>query len=417
MEKEIIKIIDFWQNTLKNRRNYPREVLNDIDLKTMEVVVLTGVRRSGKSCILNLIANKLNTQDNFLYLNFEDPFFIENNNPLIIEKFIAVFEEYFNKNLKYLFFDEVQNIKKWEKTVRKLRDSGRYKIFLTGSSSKLLSREISTLLTGRHLSYEILPLSFKEYLAFNNFNKLSKKDLAVEEMTIKRYFRSYQKEGGFPEIALVKNFELLKNYFYDILYKDIVVRHDIREKETLERIALFLLSNYSKIITFASIKNNYKISFESASNYVEYFKDSFLIFSLPQFSFSLKKQANLPHKNYVIDIGLANTVSFQFSENGGMVLENIVFLELKRRKGNIYYYKDKGECDFVVKEGLKIIKVIQVTQALNDEDRKREIGGLFEAMDKFKLKKGLILTEDQEDNFAIDGKEVIVKPVWKWLLE
>jgi len=417
MEKEIINIIDFWQGVLKDKNIYPRLAMDKINLNTKEITVLTGIRRSGKSFILNLIINKLNLKDKSLYINFEDPFFVENSNLLIIEKIIAVYQEYFNKDLKYLFFDEIQNIDKWENAIRKLRESGRYKIFITGSSSKLLSKEISTLLTGRHLSYEVFPLSFKEYLRFKGLDKLSKKDIALREEFIKKNFNEYIKVGGFPEIAITKNFQLLKNYFYDILYKDIVARYEIREKDILEKIALFLIANYSKIVTFEAIKKNYNISFDLASKYIEYLREAFLIFSLPQFSFSVKKQANLPKKNYVADIGLSNTVSFQFSGNEGRNLENIVFLELKRKGEELYYYRGNKECDFIIKRGLKAVSAIQVTQKITERNKKREIGGLVEAMDELKIKNSFILTENQNDKIIINGKKILVFPIWKWLLE
>jgi len=416
MEKEIIKVIDFWLKTLKSDGVYPRSVLDKINFDTKEIVVLTGARRSGKSSILNLIINKLKIKDKSLYINFEDPFFVENNSPLIIEKIINVYKEYFNKDLEYLFFDEIQNINKWENALRKLRDSEYYKIFVTGSSSKLLSREISSLITGRHLSYEVLPLSFKEFLSFNGLIKISKKDLTLKETEIKNLFAQYAQIGGFPEVVIKKDFQLLKNYFYDILYKDIMARYNIREKDILEKMLLFLLSNFSKIVTVESLKNNYKISFETASNYMEYIRESFLIFSLTQFSYSLKAQTNFLKKNYAIDMGLAKTVSFRFSENNGRILENLVFLELRRREKEVFYYKGNKECDFIVKDGVKLLSAIQVSQILNNENRDREISGLLEAMESLKISSGMILTEDQEEKIKIKGKKIDVFPIWKWML-
>jgi len=417
MEKDIIKLIDFWKGTLKDKNIYLRLILDNINLKSKEISVLTGIRRSGKSSVLNLIINDLDIKDKSLYINFEDPFFVENNSPTVIGKIISVYKEYFNKNLKYLFFDEIQNIEKWEHALRKLRDSEQYKIFITGSSSKLLSREISSLITGRHLSYEMFPLSFREFLFFNGFGKITKKDLVSKEEAIKKRFSKYAKMGGFPEVVLTKNFQLLKNYFYDILYKDIVARYDIREKDVLEKIALFLVSNYSKIVTVESLKKNYGVSFDLVSKYLEYLKESFLIFELLQFSFSLKRQVNLPKKNYVIDTGLAQTVGFQFSDNIGRILENMVFLELKRQGCDIYYYKNVNECDFVVKDGNKITDVIQVTKKLTQENKKRETKGLADAMDNLGVNKGLILTENQEENIKIGSRKINILPVWKWMLE
>lgn len=412
---EIIKIINFWQKSLKKEGLFNREIIKDIDLESKEIIDLIGPRRSGKSTILNLIINKLKLK-NFLYINFEDPFFVENNQAKVIDEFIETYQEYYSKDLKYIFFDEIQNIKNWENAIRKLRDVGKYKIFITGSSSKLLSREVSSLLTGRHLSYLILPLSFKEFLSFKKLTIKNKKDLILLEKKILKYFQEYKKIGGFPEAVLTSNQELLKNYFYDILYKDIVVRYNIRAKDILEKIALFLLSNASKVVSIESIKKNYQTDYELTSNYINYLKEAFLIFNLPQFFYSLKKQEKSLKKAYSIDTGLTNAVSFKFSEDLGRILENIVFLELKRRKKEAFYFHGLNECDFIIKNDLKINQAIQVTAELNEDNKKREFDGLLEAMQKHKLKEGLILTEEQESELTVENKKIKIMPVYKWLL-
>lgn len=412
---ETIKIISFWQKSLKKEGLFDRDIIKDIDLKSKEIIDLIGPRRSGKSTILNLIINKLKLK-NFLYLNFEDPFFVENNQAKVIDEFIEIYQEYYSKNLKYIFFDEIQNIKNWENAIRKLRDAGKYKIFITGSSSKLLSREVSSLLTGRHLSYSILPLSFKEFLNFKKITINNKRDLILHEKNIFKYFQEYKKIGGFPEAVLTSNQEILKNYFYDILYKDIVVRYNVRNKDILEKIALFLLSNASKIVSIETIKKNYQIDFQLTSNYINYIKEAFLIFNLPQFFYSLKKQEKSLKKIYSIDTGLVNATSFRFSENFGRILENIVFLEFKRNKKEIYYFHGKQECDFIIKKNLKINQAVQVVAELNEDNKKRELKGLLEAMQVNKLKEGLILTENQEKEFKIDNNKITIMPVYKWLI-
>jgi predicted AAA+ superfamily ATPase len=344
---------------------------------------------------------------------------VENNNAAIIEEAVDVYREYFNSDLKYLFLDEVQEIKNWEKAVRKLRDGGDFKIFITGSSSKLLSRELSSLITGRHLSYHIFPLSFEEFLGFEKVSIVNKKDIILKEKLLQKKFEEYLQWGGFPEAVLEKNHELLKNYFFDILGKDIMARYEVRDRATLERMAVFLLTNSTKITTIESLKNNFNLSFETASLYLEYFKDAFLLFELPQFSFSLKKQSKAFKKFYAIDIGLAKNVSFKFSEDNGRVLENAVFLELKRRGKDLYYYKTKEglEVDFFAKEG-RAGDLIQVSWSIEEETvRKREIKNLFSAMDELKIKKGLILTYGESEIIKKDDKEITVKPVFRWMLE
>jgi len=416
MEKDLIKAIDFWKKSLRSDI-YGRSILEKMNFSTKEVIDLVGIRRCGKSSILNLIVNRLKLKDDFLYINFEDPFFIEHNNPQIFEKLIAVYKEYFNENLKYLFFDEVQNISWWEKAVRKLRDEGRYKIFITGSSSKLLSREISTLLTGRHISYQVHPLSFSEFLSFKNIAPADRKDLVLKESRLKKEFVHFLQIGGFPEAVIKNDAQILKNYFYDVLYKDIVVRHNIRESDVLEKIAIFLFSNSAKVHSTESIRKAYKISFESAANYLSFLKEAFLVFELASYAHSLKKQSNLPRKIYSADTGIANAVSFKFSKDEGRILENAAFLELLKRGLNLFYYRGKNECDFVVKEKEKITQVIQTAQELNQDNIDRELAGLIEAAKFFNLKKGLILTESAEDSITKNGIKIAIKPLWKWALE
>lgn len=416
-----MKVVDFWQKSLKREVLCQREIIKNIDYSSKEVVDLIGPRRSGKSSIMKLIVDKLGLKKNdFLYINFEDPFFIENNNPLVFEEIVAIFREYYSSKLKFLFLDEVQEIKGWEKAVRKFRDGENFKIFLTGSSSKLLSKELATLLTGRHKTYNILPLSFVEFLIFRKIKIDTPKDLILQDKKIKKQFLDFLTLGGFPEPVLGNDQQLLKEYFYDILQKDIMVRYQIRERETLEKIAIYLLSNIGKPISVEVLKQTYNISFVLASKYIAYLQEAFLVFGLTQFSFSLKKQAKAFKKTYAIDTGLANAVSFRFSQDKGRYLENAVFLELMRKKEKIYYYKTKNnlEVDFAVFEKQKVKILIQVAWSLQDEQtKKREMAGLFEAMEECELKRGIILTYDEQALIKVGDKSIKVVPVWKWMLE
>ena len=418
--EQLVKVIDFWQKSARKNNLFERTVLNMVDFKSKEIIDLVGPRRSGKSSVLKLIIKKLKLKDDFLYLNFEDPFFVENNNPQAIEESVEVYQEYFNSNIKYLFLDEIQEIKNWEKAVKKLRDGGNFKIFITGSSSKLLSKELSSLITGRHLSYRVFPLSFVEFLNFEKVEIKSKKDIILKEKLLQKKFDEYLEWGGFPEAVLQKNHELLKNYFFDILEKDIMARYEVRDRAMLEKMAVFLLTNSAKIVTMESLKNNFNLSFETVATYVEYFKDSFLIFDLPQFSFSLKKQQKAFKKFYAIDVALAKNASFKFSEDKGRVLENAVFLELKREGQDLYYYKtnDNLEVDFLLRKNGKNEELIQVPWSIEDRDvRKREIKSLFSAMEELKMKKGTILTYGESDIIKKGGNEITVKPVYRWMLE
>lgn len=419
-KEQLVKVIDFWQKSAKRNNLFARTVLGVVDFKSKEIIDLVGPRRSGKSSVLKLIIKKLKLDDDFLYLNFEDPFFVENNNPQVIEEAVGVYREYFNADVKYIFLDEIQEIKNWEKAVRKLRDGGDFKIFITGSSSKLLSKELSSLITGRHLSYRVFPLSFAEFLDFEKVKTINKKDIILEEKMLQKKFSEYLEWGGFPEVVLQKNHELLKNYFFDILEKDIMARYEVRDRVMLEKMAVFLLTNSAKIVTMESLKNNFNLSFETVSNYVEYFKDAFLLFELSQFSFSLKTQQKAFKKFYAVDVALAKNASFKFSDDRGRILENAVFLELKSVGGNLYYYKTKdgSEVDFLLKRDNGVEELIQVSWSIAEESvREREIKSLFSAMDEMKTKKGLILTYGENDIIKKDDKEIRVVPVYRWMLE
>lgn len=419
-KEQLVKIIDFWNKGAKSGDLFDRALVSRLDLKSKEIVDLVGPRRSGKSSILKLVIKKLKLDDNFLYINFEDPFFIANNSARVIEDLVEVFLEYFSKDLRYIFFDEIQEISGWEKTLRKFRDGKDYKIFITGSSSKLLSSEIASLLTGRHLSYNVFPLSFSEFLAFKGVSALSKKDRILNEPSIIKSFDEFLLIGGFPEAVLTGAKELLKNYFYDILQKDVAARHNIRAKGALEKMGVYLLSNSGKTISLESLKKTLNLSYVSANGYLNHLQDAFLVFAVPQFSYSLKKQAKAFKKIYAIDTGLADAVSFKFSEDKGRLLENAVALELLKSGNSIFYYHGQGnsEADFVVKDKLKVQQVIQVCWSLNEEKtRKREISGLVAALREFKLPRGLILTYAEEEIIETEQGKIFVKPAAKWILE
>ena len=420
-KEQLVKVIDFWQKSVSGGDLKPRAVLENENFIGKEIVDFVGPRRSGKSSILKLIIKRLRLKENsYLYLNFEDPFFVSTNDPQIIDEAIAVFKEYYGAQLKYLFFDEIQAIDKWEKAVRKLRDGSEYKIFITGSSSKLLSGEIATLLTGRHLTREILPLSFKEFLIFRGVVLKDKKDLVLRGGELLKEFDEYLQIGGFPEVVLTGNRELLKNYFFDILQKDVMTRYEIRDKNALENMGVYLMSNTGKIISVESLKEAFNLSFSAVTAYLGYLKDAFLVFELSQFSFSLKKQSKAMKKIFAVDTGMVNNVSFKFSEDKGRMLENIVFLELKKMGEKMYYYRTKNnyEVDFAVKKGTAIRQLIQVAWSLEDNVTKdREVKALCSALDEQGLKEGLILTHHEEELLDVDGKQIIVKPVYRWVLD
>jgi len=312
--------------------------------------------------------------------------------------------EIFGKDGVY-FLDEIQNIEKWEKFVRYLIDK-KEKVVLTGSNASLLSKELGTKLTGRNLQIEMFPFSFKEFLLFK------------QEKPSLNSFEEYLHKGGFPEYLKKENPSILYSLLSDVVMKDIAIRFGIKNTTILNKIVIYLISNVGKEFSYNSIKTMFNIkSVQSVIDYISYFENAYLVFTLPKFSYSYKKQQMSPKKIYSIDNGFSYNNSASFSKDSGKMLENLVFLELRRQFKEIFYFQEKNECDFIIKEREKISKVIQVCFDFNEENKEREIGGLVEAMNEFKLKEGVILTNNQEDEFLIDGKKVIIKPVWKWLLE
>lgn len=377
-----------------------REKLALIDINLPYAVVLSGIRRCGKSTLLHQLMKK--TRKSY-YVNFEDPRLVDFE-VRDFQKLEEVFKGEYG-SCEYYFFDEIQNVQKWELFVRALLDKKR-KVIITGSNASLLSKELGTRLTGRHIRYELFPFSFKEILMFVN-----KKPSITS-------FEEYLKKGGFPEYLKYQKSEILHELLNDIIARDIIVRHKLRESKIIKEMAIYLLTNVGKEFSYNSLKKIFNLgSTNSVIAFISYFEDSYLLFTVPKFAYSLKKQLVNPKKVYSIDNGLSSVNSVSFSSDSGRMLENIAFLHLRKKHEKIFYFKEKNECDFVVKEKDKIIKLIQVCYELTEDNKQREIDGLLEATEMFKLNKGLILTYNQEDEFKIKNKKIIVKPVWKWLLK
>ena len=418
MEKEKIKKIILDQKHKISKEVFiEREKLALLSnlMKDPFIIIISGIRRCGKSTLLNYL-RKIEPQSDY-YLNFDDnrlnDFSIDD-----FEKLYEAFIELFGVQ-KSFFFDEIQEIQGFEKFLRRLHNEGK-KVVITGSNATMLSKELGTHLTGRHIQIELYPFSFKEFLALKKI-KIERDDFYIthRSIKIKKLFYKYIQKGGFPEYLKTSNSYFLSSIYQNILYRDIVSRYNLSKVKTFKDAAFYLISNIACEMSFHSIKNFLGLkSPVTVKEYLSYLENSYLLFSINKFDYSLKKQIVNPKKIYTIDTGLANSISFKFSENYGNQLENIVFIELKRREFNIYYHKQKKECDFVIKEKDKITKAIQVSKSLENEDtRKREIDGLIEAMKIYNLKIGYILTDDEDEEIKIEDLNIIVKPVWKWLLE
>lgn len=433
-KNEIIKIFgdwNFWDKDLNSGINRPY-YLNKIKKfhESSHIIVITGARRSGKSFIMRQTAKTLIKggirKNNILIVNFEDPRFVELNTKTL-QQIYDVYLEFLNPQEKpYLFLDEIQEVKDWEKWVRIMHELDKAKIIISGSNAKLLSRELSTLLTGRHLDLVIFPLSFKEFLRFRNVDLSKRFEIVNKEIEIKRLLREYIEFGSFPEVVLGgEKKQILLNYFEDILNKDIVRRFKIRKSKELVSLAKFYLGNISSLITFSSLERTLNISADTVEKFSRYLEDTFILFFLKRFSYKFREQEKSPRKVYAIDVGLANTIGFRFSQNMGRLAENLVFLELKRKEMlgsnlEIYYWKDVNhrEVDFLIKENLKVKQLIQVCWEVNrPETKNREIGALLKAMKEFNLEEGLIITDDYEAEENIKGKKINYIPLWKWYLK
>lgn len=411
----MLKVIDYWQKVAGETVVLPRMATEKIDLKSRKIIDVTGVRRSGKSFILRALWQKVSKNNNALYLNFEDPYFEADFPPSNLEKTIEIFREYYSHDLKYIFWDEVQRIAGWERVVRKYEEAGKMKFVVSGSSAKLLKGEMATLLTGRHESIIVFPLSFSEYLRFNNIRVENKKDLVLKGMTLHKEFKRYLVSGGFPETVITGKMEYVKNYFGDILEKDIFARHDVRDKMALRKMAVFLLSNCGNQVSQRSLGRLYGLSFPAVDNFLDYFSESFLLFFVPRFSYSLKQSQLASRKIYAVDTGLAGVVSYGFSADWGLMLENAVYLELIRRGEEVYYYKTKsgGEVDFILRKKDKPVPVQVCWDLAVPKTLDREIKALKEAQRELNSREGYILTAGNKEE-KIENIQIL--PVIKWLL-
>lgn len=416
MDKETLRHIVVQQKDWSFHKDgsVPRDVLDKALgwFDDRRILILTGVRRSGKSTILRQLMAR---RPGYSYVSFEDERFIDfkaQDFEMLNESLIEVYGD-----ADIYFFDEIQNIDKFETFVRRLQDQGK-KVIITGSNASLLSRELGTRLTGRYKSFEVYPFSFSEFLRFKGVEW--NRDwffLAQRKVELDRLFDEYLLKGGFPEYLKNGDIDYIRTIYENILYRDIIARYSIKRQRILKELVGILASSISSKITYNSLKETLGLSNAvTVKEYMSYLANSYLIFEVHRFEYSLRKQLASPKKIYFVDPSFHQVAGVNFSDDKGRVMENLVFLELNRRNKEVYYFSGKNECDFIVKEGKHIEIAIQVCYKMVANNREREIAGLIEAMDSLKIKNGIVLTRNLDEEMTIGRKKVRIMSVWRWLL-
>ncbi|MCL7410361.1 MAG: ATP-binding protein [Methanosarcinaceae archaeon] len=420
---------DFTHEEYIERKHYLGKMKDLLESKSITAV--TGPRRAGKTVLLKQTINEMMEEgvkkEQILYLNLEDYRLYSNHSIELLSAVLETYKDNINpKNKIYFFIDEIQNIEGFEHFLRTEYDrdgKSKIKLIITGSNSKLLSKELGTLLTGRTSTLTVYPFSFEEYLEYNNvkLDMSSYFTLENHKNEIKQLFNKYVAFGSIPEfLDETQPYDRLNEYLENIIFKDIVVRFNIRNTRLVKELAIFLATNTSKTYSINQLSKMFKCSVNTIKEYLFDLEQAYLFFNLKQYSYSYKEQVTTQSKSYCIDTGLASATGFQFLKNNGRLIENAVFIELKRRGHDIYYHKGTGtgvECDFLIKEGMHVTSVIQVTESLTNPDtKKREIKGLLDATQQYGLEVGLILTDNEYDDIVQDDVTINVRPIWFWML-
>ncbi|MBX2951534.1 MAG: ATP-binding protein [Leadbetterella sp.] len=416
MNKELLKTViaeqEYYFEQAKDslEREFPERFYH-----SAQIVVISGIRRCGKSTLLQQIRSRQAEKD--YYLNFDDERLV-NFNVEDFQMLLEVLHELFGEQKTY-YFDEIQNIDQWERFVRRLHDAGN-KVYITGSNARMLSRELGTHLTGRYLSVELYPFSYKEFILLKNPELLTKNrfktSVKAEYLSL---FHDYLHNGGFPGFIKTKDELVLKTLFENILYRDIMVRNNITNEKEIKLLVSYLAGNFARLSTNSELTGIIGVKNPTTvKKYIGFLADSYLVFQTNKYDYSLSKQILNPKKSYFIDNGMVTRVGFSFSENQGHLLENLIFIELLRRGKEVYYHHKNYECDFVITEGKSVVSAIQVCYTFSSEKtQKREINGLLDALNAYNLPSGLIITDDTEEELVTDSKTIKIIPAWKWLLD
>ena len=394
---QIANVVDSQKELFDKKDSFPRERLAELKSADSFATIVTGLRRCGKSTFLHQFLRQ--KQTDFFHLNFEDTRLAGFD----VSDFTRLSDEIRTRGIDTLFFDEIQLVKGWELFIHQKLNEG-YRAYITGSNASLLSKEMGTHLTGRHLSSELFPFSYTEFVGF--------KGLECSAESLNEYLLS----GGIPEYLKTGINEILNNLMDDILVRDIAIRYGIRDVAALRQLAVYLVSNIGTPVSANKLAGMFGIKASSTiSEYFHYFKDSYLLDFLPMFSYSFKTQMRNLKKVYAADMGIYAQNSTIFSDNLGRRLENTVYMHLRRQFKELYYFKEKNECDFVAMERGNVKQLVQVCYHVDDMNFEREYDGLKNAMDFFGVKTGVIVTFNQQDRFEKDGCVVQLIPAHRYL--
>ena len=375
-----------------------RELIPATRSLSSHALIISGIRRCGKSTLLMQMMRKIESKKVF-YLNFESPQLFE----FSVNDFSRLDNIIGQMNASILFFDEIQLVTGWEVYVRHKLDDG-FKVVITGSNASLLSDELGTRLTGRHITQELFPFSFTEYLSFKN------------KIPSESSFLKYLTEGGFPEYVKTGDEMQLIALYNDILIRDIVARYGIRDIKSLQRLAGFLMSNIANRITATKLKQPLSIGAASTIlSWFSHFEQTWLFSFLPMFSYSSKARLINPRKVYCIDPGLVNVISPSFTDDLGRKLENIVYLFLRKKYHELFYFDEDGECDFVAMKNGKAAELVQVCWELTPDNLDRELNGLVNALKFFKMTSGTIVTFNTKDSFSRDAISISAVPAYNYM--
>lgn len=400
-QKIFSSVIDSQQLSFKSKSTgIERELLHQVPQASGFASIISGIRRCGKST-LQLQIKKQFFPTEGLFLNFEDPRLagIESSD---LER---LYTEIIARKTKVLFFDEIQIVKGWEIFVNQLLRED-FLVYITGSNASLLSKELGTHLTGRHFSTELFPFSYLEFLKFKKLNPNEDS------------FKEYAQKGGMPDYLRTNYNKYLNDLFDDILIRDIAIRYNIRDVNSLRQLAVYLLSNIGNLASANSLKGMFGLkSSTTILDYFSYLKDAYLIEFVPLYDYSLKKQLRNPQKIYVLDLGIYHQNKIAFSPNEGHVLENIVYLQLRRLGKEVFYFQGNGECDFIATDRGMPNELYQVCTEINSLNIDREVNGLFEAMIYFNKTEAYIITQNQTDIFKKDNLTIKAIPAWQWIIK